>query len=253
MPTRQISNGNVTVWWVPSIAVPASPTPAEINAGTNLSAAISWNNFELGSSGSADVDDRSIVDAGNSVSRGFPDFGATLDFFRDSNSADSTSIYNTAFTLFKASATAGINGFLVVRYGQALPTAVAAASEYVSVYKVLTDAISDDTEGDDSVKFEVNFLPQGVLFEHVLVKTAVAVVAAPATLTLATNGAVGKVAATISGKDVTTGSTYVSSDTTKATVTGNGVVKRIAAGTGVTITISNPAATTSASVALTMA
>jgi len=250
MPTRQISNGNVTVWWVTSIATPASPTPAEINAGINLSAAIAWNNFELGSTGSADVDDRSIVDAGNSVSRGFPDFGATLDFFREANMADTASIYQQAFTLFK---TPGIYGYLVVRYGQALPTAVAAAGEYVSVYYVQTDVFSDDTEGDDSVKFEVTYLPQGVLFEHTLVKTAVVPISAPTTLSLATNGAIGKLKITVSGKDVTSGATYTVSDPTKAISKGNGIIQRVAAGTGVTVTVSHPAATgSSTAVTLTM-
>jgi hypothetical protein len=250
MPTRQISNGNVTVWWVTSIAIPASPTAAEINAGLNISAAIAWQNFELGSTGSADVDDRSIVDAGNSVSRGFPDFGATLDFFREAVPADSTSVYQQAFNLFK---TTGIYGYLVVRYGQALPSAVAAVGEYVSVYYVQEDVFSDDTEGDDSVKFEVGFLPQGVLFEHTLVKTAAAPVSTPASLTLATNGLIGKIKITVGGKDVTAGATYVSSDTTKAISKGNGIIQRVAAGVGVTITVSHPAATGTVAVTLTMA
>lgn len=250
MPTRLLSNGNVTVWWVTSIADGAQPTAAEINAGLNISAAISWNNFELGSSGSADVDDRAITDAGNSVSRGFPDFGATLDFFRDANQADSNSIYNQTFTLFRQP---GILGYLVVRYGQALPSTVAAAGQYVSVYKVLTDANSDDTEGDDSVKFEQTFLPQGSLWEHVLVKVATAPDATPSTLVLATNGAIGKINVTVGGKDVTSSASYVVSDTTKATSMGNGIIKRLAAGTGVTVDVTYPGGTGTDSVALTMA
>jgi hypothetical protein len=240
MPTRQVSNGNVTVWFVTSIANPAAPTPTEINAGKNLSEAIAWNNFELGSSGSDDVDDKSIVDSGNSVSRGNPDFGATLDFFRERDLTDTTSIYAQAFTLFKNQ---GVAGYLVVRYGQALPTAVAAAGEYVSVYKVLTDAISDDTEGNDSVKFEVKFLPQGVIHEHTLVKTAVAVVVAPATVTISTSDPLAKLTATVSGKNVTNQCTFVSSDTTVATVSQAGVVKWVSAGTA-TISVSHPSATT---------
>ena len=251
MPTRQLSNGNVTVWWVTSIADINAPTAAEINAGINLSPAIAWQNFELGSSGSADVDDRAITDRGNATSRGFPDFGATLDFFRDANANDSASVYNIAYTLFKQS---GIYGYLVVRYGQALPSTVAAADQYVSLYYVQEDVFSDDTEGDDSVKFEVSFLPQGSLVEHTLVKSATTTVATPSTLTLATNGTMGKVKVTINGKDVTASATYTSSDTTKAQSMGNGVIKRIAAGTGVTITVTHPSATgTPAAVALTMA
>lgn len=240
MPTRILSNGNVTVWWVTSIADPSAPTPAEILAGINLSAAISWNNFELGSSGSADIDDRSIVDVGNATSRGFPDFGATLDFFRDANSEDSGSIYNQAFALFK---TPGLNGFLVVRYGQKLPSAVAAAGDIVSVYKVVTDYVSDDTEGEDSVKFEVSFLPQGVLYEHVLVKTATALTVTPSTATVAV-GALQKLAATIDSTVVNgNGETkFVSSNTAFGTVSATGVFKRLSAGS-VTVTVTHPGAT----------
>jgi Bacterial Ig-like domain (group 2). len=247
MPTRQLSNGHITVWWVTSIADPAAPTAAEINAGLNLSEAISWNNFELGSSGSADVDDRSIVDVGNAISRGFPDFAATLAFFREKNASDSASIYEQAFQLFKQP---GLAGFLVVRYGQALPTAVAAADQIVSVYKFITDKPSDDTEGDDSVKFEVSFMPQGSLFEHTVVKSATAVIPTPTTLSPAV-GDVDKITVKVGGQTVTASATYVSSDTAIAAVYSNGVVEAIAAGSA-TITITHPSATGDGTVTVTV-
>lgn len=248
MPTRQVSNGNVTVWWVTSISNPAAPTATEINNGINLSEAIAWNNFELGSSGSADVDDRSIVDVGNAISRGFPDFSATLDFFRDANPADSSSIYNQAFTLFKQP---GLNGYLVVRYGQSEPSDNAAAGEYVSVYKFITDVVSDDTEGEDSVKFEVSFLPQGVIHEHAVVKTASAVVATPATMSLEP-GDMAKITTTAGGANVTAAATYESDDTDVAIVTSTGLV--IAVGDGsATITVNHPAGTAADTVTVTVA
>lgn len=246
MPTRQVSNGNVTVWWVPTIANPAAPTPAEIAAGINLSAAISWNNFELGSSGSADTDDRSIVDVGNATGRGFPDFSATLDFFWEANNTDSTSIYRQAYQTFR---TPGINGHLVVRYGQAAPTVAAAAGDYISVYKFQTDVFSTDTEGDDSVKFEVAFLPQGVLYENVLVK-ATTLTAAPTTITVTTSSRLGKITATLAGKDVTSSASYVSSNSAVATVSSRGIVVWQSTGTA-TITVSHPGATATATVTVT--
>lgn len=241
MPTRITSNNNVTVWWVPTIANPAAPTPAEINGGTNLSAAISWNNFEVGSTGSADIDDRAIVDAGNSVQRGFVDFGGTLDFFRDSNSADNTSIYNTAFNLFR---TPGIYGYVVVRYGQALPTAVAAAGQTVSVYYMQEDVFSDDTEGEDSVKFEVVFLPQGTIYEHTIVATT-ALTVAPTTFSLAGAGTKQKLTATMASVRVDGNVTWSSSNNAIAVVSSTGVVTRMGAGS-VTITANHPAATAAA-------
>ena len=247
MPTRQVSNGNVTVWWVTSIANPAAPTAAEINAGLNLSEAIAWNNFELGSSGSDDVDDRAITDVGNAISRGFPDFSATLDFFREANAADSASIYQQAFELFKES---GILGYLVVRYGQAAPDTVAVAGQIVSDYYFVTDYVADDTEGDDSVKFEVSFLPQGTLNEHVVIKTATPVVATPATVTLAA-GALASITALVGGKNMSAAVDYSSSDTTKATVSSTGLIKAIATGSA-TITVSSAGATGTDTVVVTI-
>ena len=45
-----------------------------------------------------------------------------------------------------------------------LPTSTAlAAGQTVSAYKFIADAFMDNTEGEDSVKFMVNFAPQGKL------------------------------------------------------------------------------------------
>jgi hypothetical protein len=37
----------------------------------------------------------------------------------------------------------------------------------VSVFKFIADAFADNTEGEDSVKYMVNFMPQGRLGVHV--------------------------------------------------------------------------------------
>jgi hypothetical protein len=50
----------------------------------------------------------------------------------------------------------------VTRVGLPNTTALAAA-QTVSVYKFIADAFMDNTEGEDSVKFMVNFAPQGKL------------------------------------------------------------------------------------------
>lgn len=247
MPTRIVSNGNVTVWWVTSIADPNAPTAAEINAGKDFSEAISWNNFELGSSGSADVDDRSIVDVGNATSRGFPDFSATLAFFREKNASDTTSIYQQAFDTFRDS---GLKGFLVVRYAQAAPGTPAVAGQIVSAYYFETDRISDDTEGEDSVKFEVNFLPQAILAEHVVVKTAAPVVVAPATLALDVDE-IGIASAAVGGHPMASEADWISSAPNIASVSSRGVIVGISAGTA-TITATHPGGTTAGTVTVTV-
>jgi hypothetical protein len=51
---------------------------------------------------------------------------------------------------------------LVVRAGLTA-SATTTVGDKVSVYKFVADAITDNTEGEDSIKFGVTFQPQGVL------------------------------------------------------------------------------------------
>jgi len=77
-------------------------------------------------------------------------------------SATFSSDYATAFDTFKAATNARPTGWLVVRIAKTASTALA-AGDIVSVYKFTADAVSDNTEGEDSVKTTVKFLPQGVM------------------------------------------------------------------------------------------
>src|SRR5690606_27249877 len=113
-----------------------------------------------------------------------------------------------------------------------------AAGDRVSVFKFVADVITDDTDGDDSVKFTVNFLQQGFLYPYTIVKatpaSAITGVAATA------SGAVGDVVVLtpkIDGKDIRAIATYSSSDTAVATVSANGVVTYVSPGTAdITVT-----------------
>lgn len=240
--TKAQSNGNVTVWWVPAagIADYRSPTAAEINAGVDLTDAIAWDGFELGASDSNDVDDRSLRDLGNAVTRGFQQFAATIPFFRSANPQDPTSDYTIAFETFREPR---VYGYLITRVLQVAPsTAVpAAAGEWISVFKFVGDYIADDTEGEDSYKFTVGFLPQGEIKVYTQVKTALPVVVAPATLALDVDEA-GLLTATLGGKSITQGAAWTTSAPNVAQVTPNGVVIGLSAGTA-TISANHPAAT----------
>ena len=96
---KLMANGYMKVAWVPvaGIADAEFPTAAELNAGVDLSAAIAWEDYEVGAQASDDIEDRSIVDLGNAVSRGSANYGATLDFFRDLDNANAASVYVDAF------------------------------------------------------------------------------------------------------------------------------------------------------------
>lgn len=238
------SNEYVKVAWVLDANMPdgtaAAPSVTTLNAPTTLqlSPAIAWQDFSLSATDSDDVEDRGITDPGNAVTRGFANFEATLSFFRDANPDDMTSDYVKAWEAFKVPRT---YGYLILRVADKKWNEPWAAGDRVSVFRFVADIITDDTEGDDSVKFTVNFLPQGQLFTYATVSGTPK---SSLTVSVDPSGAVGDVAVldpVIDGTDVRAKSTYVSSDTTVAAVSLNGVVTNRSAGTA-TITVSNPAA-----------
>lgn len=251
------SNEYVKIAWVPDAymtpAQATAPTTTILNAGTTvqLSPAIAWQDFALGATDSDDVEDRGITDPGNAVSRGFANFEGTLSFFRDANSADSTSDFVKAFQTFRTPRT---YGYLVMRVAEKKWSDPWATGDRVSVFRFIADIITDDATGDDSVKFTVTFLPQGLLYPYTVVKdgTTPAAIAGVVT-TKSQTVAAGKYALspTLNGKDITAVATFGSSNTAIATVSKNGVVTPIAAGTA-NITVSHPAATAVVTQALTL-
>ena len=249
------SNEYVKVAWIPDAYMTAqqskAPTVAILNAVTTvqLSPAIAWQDFALGATDSDDVEDRGITDPGNAVTRGFANFEATISFFRDKNPDDTASDYNIAWDTFKTPRT---YGYLVMRVAEKRWDEPWAAGDRVSVFKFVADVITDDTEGDDSVKFTVNFLQQGILYPYTVVKadTPAAILGVPTT-DAATVGDVDLLLPTLSGKDIRAVSTYTSSNTNVATVSANGVRTAISAGSA-TITVTNPGATAVVSQVLTV-
>ena len=170
--TKMVSNAKIRVDWVDAADVSneaaflAGPDKDILNGGINLSEAIAWDSYDLGANDSNKIDDRAIVDEGQNQTRGFAQFSGSLMFFRDAD-PEADSVYNDVYAAFKA-ATDGSRpqGYLVTRIGYA-PSAAHAAGQVVSVFKFIADAFMDNTEGEDSVKYMVNFMPQGRLGVHV--------------------------------------------------------------------------------------
>jgi hypothetical protein len=226
------SNGNVDIWVIPrdDVADYRSPTATEINTyGSRVTPAVAWDGTTWpGNTESNDVDDRSLEDRGNATSRGFAQFEGTLAFFRpkwDDTSSEAAEAWN----LLK---TPRVPVLVVTRVlqrttGVATP---AAAGDWISVYEFITDTVNDDTEGEDSVKFIVGLMPQGNLAVNTQVKNAGPVVLAPTTLAL-TVGASKVVRATLGGHRATQVVEWSSSNEAVATVSSNGVVTGVSAGT----------------------
>lgn len=251
------SNEYVKVAWVldanmtPTQA--QAPTDTILNAGTTvqLSPAIAWQDFALGATDSDDVEDRGITDSGNAVTRGFANFEATLSFFRDKNASDTNSDYVKAWATFKTPRT---YGYLVMRVAEKKWDQAWAAGDRVSVFRFVADTVVDDATGDDSVKFTVNFLPQGLLYPYTVVRDGTSAAAITGIATTKSQTVVAGPYALVpllSSKDIRAVATYTSSDTTKATVSTGGVVKPLAAGS-VTISVNHPAATAAVTQTLTL-
>lgn len=237
----------IKVVWLPvsGVADYTAPTATELNAGLDLSRAIAWDGFEIGAQDSSDIDDAAITDEGNAVEAGFDQFGATIPLFYPGNMTDPSSDYVLAYEAFK---TQNVNGWLYVRILGGLHTADFADGQWVSGYRVVSDYTMHDTEGEDSVKFIVEFLPQGLMKQNAMVASADAPVLSDATLTMSV-GDVDMLTATLEGYDVTQGSEWESDDPTVATVTPNGVVVALAAGTAdITATHPSGSATSTACV-----
>lgn len=244
MDEKVTSNSNIDVWAIPlaSLTSISSPSAAEaITSGVRLTTAIAWNGSKFpANEASKDVDDRSLDDRGNATSRGFAAFAASLNFFRPKDILDTTSDYGKAYQFFK---TTRVPVVLLTRVLQRTTGGVTAptAGDWVNVFQFISASFVDDTEGEDSYKYTVNFLPQGNLAVNTQFKNATAVTLAPLTLALAV-GATGVVRATLGSKRATQVVAWASSNDSVATVSSNGVVTAVVAGTA-NITATHAAAT----------
>jgi len=234
---KQESNGYVKVAWIleADLTDPEFPSATELNTdGLDLSAAIAWEDYELGSTGSDDIEDRALTDLGNAVSRGTANFGATLDFFRDLNNTDASSVYVDAFEAFR---TTRVIGYLVTRVGERAATVDFTAGDTISVFKVMAVTTVDMATGENSTKFQVNFLPQGVLYPFTVVSSSSAIGGVAASDTL-TAGELLVLNPTLDGSSIRSRATYITADPAVATVSNHGVITGVATGGPTDITVS---------------
>ena len=242
MDEKFTSNGNTTVWLIPAtgIADYRSPTPAEINAGLDVTPAIAWEGTTFPTaSDSEDMDDRSLRDKGNATTRGAASYEAVLNLFYPKDLQDTTSDYGKAYQMLRVPR---VPVYVVTRVGQS-PEGKhkdAAAGEWISVYRFVSDGWTDDFEGDDSNKYAIGMLTQGEVAVYTQVKNASPVMVTPATATVGVGGHA-ILRATLGGKRATQVVEWVSSNPSVATVSPNGVVTGVKAGSA-TVTASHPAA-----------
>lgn len=160
---------NTRIDWVPSggIAVDREPTAAELNAGTNLSRAITTG-YTLRFTDSDTDDSKSIVDEANVVSPTRDNYEANLSFFLAPESVGSQDpveiAYQEAEALF--STDDRVEGWLVLRNGYKADVAYAEGQE-VSLFYVISDIRRIASEDNAPIMMEVPFLPQGIGINNV--------------------------------------------------------------------------------------
>lgn len=243
--TRVFSNGYLNIVFIPinGVSDAKAPTAAEINAGLNVSHATAWDGTTFPNmTESSDVDDRSILDAGNASTRGFAQYEGTTQFFYPKDLNDTVSDYGKVFQMLKLPQG---QYWVVTRIlqnvkGQASPFT---AGQYISVFKFQADSFQNNLDGEDSYKYTIEMLPQGTVYPNTLVKLASAptVVNASGSNSLAV-GDHAVLRATLGTHRVTQLVEWTSSDPAVASVSPNGVVTAQSAGTA-EITASHPSAT----------
>lgn len=235
------ASGNIRVWWGPTNAFAnwRSPTAAEVNAMLDISDAISWNDFSLGVQASNPISDPAITAKGSVQNRGASNYGGSLSMYYPGAFGDATNLYSLTWDAVRLPDT---SGYIVVRVdGEELYTTAstaaqpgtnANANDLIHVFKVLTTGYADSITGEEAFRYTVNLVSQGQIETYVPLRTAAAAVAI---LPLTGSGSAAAktkivLSATVNTRKYTRGVKWVSSNTAVATVSQNGIVTAVAAG-----------------------
>lgn len=255
------ASGNIRVWFglENSISNYLAPTVAEINAMTDISDAVSWNDFGFGLQASNTLDDPAITALGKVSDRGAAQFGGTISMYYPKSFTDSSNKYKVVYDLLDAPRT---KGYLVMRMDGTMGSASAVAGDIVHVFKVMTDGYAESITGEEAFRYTITFLSQGSIAVRAVVRamsggspvaivTAVwqqGVVASTKALTVGTKT---KFDAKVDGRWMSNNVTWTVSDSTKASVTNTGVVTALTSGSA-TLTATYAGGGTAGTCALTI-
>ena len=226
------------------------PTAAELNAMQKASVSISWNDWDFGMQASEQSNDPSLADAANYQSRGVSNFGGSISMYLPKKYDDASNNHSLVFDMTDKP---GKDLIIAVRVdGETPTTAPFANGDYVSLYVVQTDAMTNSMTGADDIRRTVSFLNQGQ-FAHYTVVGPHVITAVPATVSgsVAAPTSRGRVKAKVGGRDYTNKLEYTTSTPNLIEVWPGGYYRLKAAGAA-NITITDPGAGTTASVAVTV-
>lgn len=143
--SRYAYEQHTRVHWVTTIAAIASPTVAEINAGTNLSPFLKKDGVKIGMSQN-NVDNATIESAFDAQVVGSWGVAPELTMFRDAVGADDDAWTLTVY---------GTVGFLVVRRGPDNSVAFAAAQRAEVYPGMMHEPINSDSAANENTTFTV--------------------------------------------------------------------------------------------------
>lgn len=245
--TRVIADGTaVDIWFaLPNYAAnPAKPTPTELNAAVPVTASMAWDSYGFGLQASNQISDPSFIDVGNAQARGFAQFGGAISFFFPGSFVSDAS--NANYVTFAALKNPRTAGYIIIRADGRAPTTTttAQANDFVNIYQVLTDGWDDSVEGEAYFKYAITFLSQGGVYPLATVATAVTVVTPVAVGTpnyVSASSGKTPLSSYITGRQLYSNATVYSgypqrfnwstSAPAVATVSPNGVVTAVSAGT----------------------
>lgn len=248
MPAKKIaSNKNTLLALGPKTAVPdvLDPKLAELLTTTNVSEATKWDGYDFGIESSEQDEDRALTDSATAATRGYENFGGTVNFYTPRPS-DTSSIYRKARNLAGVPHTELVN---IQRDGY--PAAAPfAAGQVINTYHTITDARGEQ-RGDKNRYWSTDFKPKGFVGINRIVPSTTAKPVAVTGGTTVAAGATTQLKAVYEGNDITVGAEWRSSDESKAVVTKHGIVIGVAAGT-VNITATYPGSAAGTAKAITV-
>lgn len=244
------SKGNLRIYWAPDGAFANHywPTVAELNAGQELHHGMPWDGWDGLVQASETEESTPIGSKATRFSRGAANYGGDLSFWYPGYKGD---MANAAALIYEALGarqnTLNVGGYLywsvdgeIGEAGQPSSDMQFASGDYVNIIKVTTDAWDDEITGENDFSYTRTFLKNGFIQLFTVASTAAPVLAVSATGT--TSIGVGDHAflnATVNGREWTRGVSWTSDDLTEATVSRNGIVTGVSAGTP-TITATLP-------------
>lgn len=251
--TRYPISGSIRAWWTPlnGFANWQAPTETELNASLDISDAISWNDKDFGVQASNTTSDPAITAKGNVQNRGAAQYGGSFSFYYPGVFNDNSNLYSLVFDSLRLPGTAGYITVRVDGLELGVPAGTPANpgtepedGDLVNVFRVETAGYAEAITGEEAFRYTVSFLPKGEV-KTVAVVRASATAVAPV-ITGASAGTVGSkvvLDATLVGRKYTRGLRWSSTTPSIATVSRNGIVTLLTAGSA-NIVATDPATNT---------